>query len=170
MHQFYSGKFNFKLALIALLVSHCIVQSAVALPPSNNEFSFGLGLGALYAGLGVNFGTRSNYDFKYAAVGCTSVQHSSTNHTNASCGGSVGWLWTGVVSPDDRNHSFGIYIGPVEFSSRDVGHAIYGAGATYEFFPRGIDTSGWNFGATLATGRENRSTKVGLFLNAGYQF
>lgn len=155
-------------ATLALALLGLSTQLANA---SDNEFSLGMGIGALHGGLGINFAARSNKDLKYLGLGCTSINHTEHSGTSARCGGSAGWLWTGIVSPQDRHHGFGAYFGPVEFGNQDRRDAsLYGAGITYAYFARNIGVRGWTFGTTLATGRSNNATKFGLFLNAGYQF
>ena len=39
---------------------------------ANDNFTFGIGAGSLYSGLGVNAGIQSKTDLKYISVGCVS--------------------------------------------------------------------------------------------------
>ena len=39
---------------------------------ANDNFTFGIGAGSLYSGVGANIGFQSKTDFKYISAGCVS--------------------------------------------------------------------------------------------------
>lgn len=133
---------------------------------ADNEVSFGGGVGSLYSGLGVNVALRGANHIGYVAAGCLGVMSSSSGRV-VPCGIGAGWLWTDLLTKVNDRHGIGIYAGPVEYQ---YGKIRYGLGFTYEYFLRGVNNKGWNFGTTLATRRANGQARETLFLNTGYQF
>ena len=137
---------------------------------AESETSFGVGIGALYSGVGVNIGLRSDGDFKYFAAGCFGIGYSNNSGWRLPCGIGVGWIWAGLLSEDDNRNSFGFYVGPVGIDNSNDDKASYGLGVTYLYFLQGINASGWNVGITPAIGKEHGGTKGALLINVGYQF
>ena len=140
---------------------------------AESEVSFGVGTGALYSGIGVNAGLKSENDFKYIAAGCIGIGLSTQYGWALPCGIGAGWIWTGLLSKEDNRNGFGIYVGPVGIN---IGNTVnedkarYGLGITYVYFLNGISSNGWNFGITPAIGEENGNNKGSLLLNVGYLF
>ncbi|ALO35052.1 hypothetical protein CMT41_10245 [Colwellia sp. MT41] len=58
---------------------------------ASDDFTFGIGLGSLYSGIGVNTGMQSNVDLKYISAGC--VSYSSQGST---CAMGIGWVKTDI--------------------------------------------------------------------------
>jgi hypothetical protein len=135
-----------------------------------SESSFGIGIGALYSGIGVNVGFRSERDFKYVAAGCAGIGYSDNSGWLLPCGIGAGWIWTDLLSKDDKRNGFGLYVKPVGIDNSNDDKARYGLGVTYAFFLQGLCAGGWNMGITPTLGKEHGDTKVGLFMNVGYQF
>jgi hypothetical protein len=157
-------------SVILLAILGLFTQKAYC---ADREVSLGVGVGALYSGVGVNVGLRGSNDFAYLALGCIGLGYSDNSGWLLPCGIGAGWIWTGLFSKTDNHHGLGIYAGPVGVDGGDNGDddtAIYGLGITYVYFLRGIDSTGWSFGITPTIGKDDGDTKGGLLLNAGYQF
>ena len=159
-------KYIFALVVFLKLISHQVMAA-------ESETSFGVGIGALYSGIGVNAGLRSVNDFKYIAAGCVGIGYSTNSGWILPCGIGAGWMWTGLLSKDDDRNGFGVYVGPVGINKGNTENeykARYGVGITYVYFLNGISANGWNIGITPAIGKEKGNTKGSLLLNIGYQF
>lgn len=149
----------------SLLASFALVLSSQTL--ANDNFTFGLGAGAFYSGVGVNAGIQSENDLKYVSVGC--VSYSSIY--GGTCGVGVGWVKTDIFDFQTPKHGTSLYLGVVGSESNNYEHeAVYGAGLGYHYFLRGIGNAGFNFGFTLVAGNEKDGIGVDGFFQAGYQF
>jgi hypothetical protein len=134
---------------------------------ANDNFTFGIGAGSLYSGLGVNAGIQSKTDLKYISVGC--VSYSSIY--GETCGVGIGWVKTDVFDFQTPKHGASLYIGIVgdEYDNFDR-KVIYGAGLGYHYFFNGINNSGVNLGFTMVAGNENDGIGMGGMFQLGYQF
>jgi hypothetical protein len=68
------------------------------------NYSIGIGMGAMYSGIGANVAVVSKNDFKYMSAGCNA--YSSAN--GSECDFSIGWVTTDLFDFATNNHSFGI--------------------------------------------------------------
>ena len=149
----------------SLLASFALILSAQTL--ANDNFTFGLGAGAFYSGIGVNAGFQSKNDLKYISAGC--VSYSSIY--GGTCGVGVGWVKTDIFDFQTPKHGVSLYLGVVDSEYDNYDHeAVYGAGLGYHYFLRGISNPGFNFGFTLVAGNEKDGIGVGGLFQAGYQF
>jgi hypothetical protein len=71
------------------------------------NYSVGIGMGAMYSGIGANIALVSKNDFKYISAGCT--EYSSAY--GSECGFGIGWVTTDLFDFETNNHGFGIYAG-----------------------------------------------------------
>ena len=55
---------------------------------AEESYSFGVGLGATYSGLGVNMSMLSDSDMKYLSVGCLGYG----GYSGFTCGAGLGWI------------------------------------------------------------------------------
>ncbi len=151
------------LALLAASVTH-----------ADDRLTYGIGMGAMYSGLGANVGLQSNNDFRYLTAGCIALGYSDANGDSITpCGVGAGWIWTNLLSNTNNRHGLGFYVGPVGLRDRtspdDDWETVYGAGLSYTYFFREIRSDGWNLGTTLAAGDDD-GVETYLMLQAGYQF
>lgn len=154
-----------KIITKTLLTSATLVLSAQT--TAKDSFTFGLGAGAFYSGVGVNAGIQSKSDLKYVSAGC--VSYSSIY--GSTCGIGVGWVKTDIFDFQTPKHGASLYLGIVGNEYDNFDHqAVYGAGLGYHYFLRGIGNAGFNFGLTLVAGNEKDGVGVGALLQAGYQF
>jgi len=137
---------------------------------SDETFSFGAGAGALYSGIGINIGIQRDTDFRYIATGCTGVGYSTADGWQTSCGVGVGWIWADILSESSNRHGIGFYLGPTGIRKGGHINPVYGVGISYDYFFKGINSSGWNLGLTPAVGQRNGEINGYLLLQAGYQF
>lgn len=159
-----------------LLLSVLSLSSVAEGINPEKKYSFGVGKGALYSGIGVNFSFVSKSDLKYISTGCT--EYSSIN--GASCGFGVGWIKTDLFDFDNNNHGIGIYatlVGKEYESISDYGvlhhnqeRDVYALGLSYNYFMNGINHSGFVFGASMHVTNAKYDGRYGAFLQAGYQF
>lgn len=138
---------------------------------SDKTLSLGMGVGALYSGLGINIGVQGESDFRFISAGCVDLGYTTISGWYSSYGVGAGWIWANILSKENNKHGIGFYLGSVyrEGSIIDP-KTVYGAGISYDYFFKGINNSGWNVGFTPAFGRHNGDTKGYLLLQAGYQF
>lgn len=140
-----------------------------------NNYSAGIGAGAMYSGIGANIGLVSKSDFKYISAGCTGFGSNS----GSECGYSVGWITTDLFDFGTNNHGFGLYAGVLGKESYATleNHSYtvhkdnyYGAGVSYSYFMKGIDKPGFTFGVSVHATNADHDGRFGSFLQVGYQF
>jgi len=153
-----------KLLLSITLLSGLFAATAVA-----ERTSFGAGLGVLYNGVGINLARMNGADFKYVALGCTTLGYSSSYGTTSNCGIGVGWMRSDILS-DSGRHGLGIHLGITYNSHENRDQVEVFAGLPYVYFFSGMDTAGLNLGLTPYLGRHNDENRAGFLLNLGYQF
>jgi hypothetical protein len=76
---------------------------------ANDTFTFGLGAGSLYSGVGLNAGIQSKTDLKYISAGC--VSYSSLY--GETCGVGAGWIKTDIFDFQTPKHGASLYVGIV---------------------------------------------------------
>jgi hypothetical protein len=142
---------------------------------NEQRYSFGLGMGSIYSGIGSNFAIISDKDMKYISIGC--IEYSSNN--GAECGLGLGWVNTDLFSPDNNKHGLGLYISMVGHESNTIKvngnfeteeNDIYGLGVSYTYFFNGIGNSGMNIGISSHLTNADYKDNYGGFLQIGYQF
>lgn len=134
---------------------------------ATDTFTFGLGAGSLYSGIGLNAGIQSKTDLKYISVGCMSY----SSLYGETCGVGAGWVKTDIFDFQTPKHGASLYIGIVGSEYDNFDHeAIYGAGLGYHYFFRGIGNSGANLGFTITGGNEKDGLGMGGMFQVGYQF
>lgn len=157
--------------LLPILSLSCFASEA----KQTKNYSVGLGMGAMYSGLGANFSLVSKNDLKYISAGC--VSYGSTN--GADCGFGVGWVSTNLFDFDTNNHGFGIYggmLGKESYATLDNNqyslheNNVYGAGISYTYFVNGINKSGLTFGVSIHVTNADFEDSSGGFFQIGYQF
>ena len=160
-------KLSFKIVIFILLS----IQNIHA----NEKYTFGIGLGNCYGGLGTMVGTVSNNDMKYLSAGIH--RHTSYDGTSYSIG--IGWIKTDLISNTSNNHGLGLYIGLLGkeyyYLEKDVNmyekdKNIYGYGLTYNYFFNGINKSGTHLGLSLIKSIDSFENNGFLSLDIGYQF
>lgn len=145
------------LFVILLLISNQVL--------GEERYSLGLGVGTSYSGLGANISKISDDDMKYVSAGCLAY----STRSGSVCGGGIGWIKTGMFGMKSNKHGLGGYLGVVGSGRQSNGYKPdYGVGFGYHYFLRGIDKPSFNFGASLAKGKDERG--VYILLQAGYQF
>jgi hypothetical protein len=132
------------------------------------DFSFGVGVGSLYSGVGVNAASRSATDLKYLSAGCVSY----SDYDGSTCGVGVGWIKTDLFNSQNTKHGFGAYLGVVgservRFSEDE---ALYGLGLGYHYFFNGIERSGTNLGVSYVAGDAESGFDSAVMIQVGYQF
>jgi len=156
------------ISLLSILSLSCFAEET----NQDKSYSVGLGIGAMYSGIGTNFSFVSKNDLKYISAGCTG--YGSAN--GSECGFGVGWIKTDLFGTDSNKHGLGIYGGslgkeyryPYPFVHEE--YDIYGAGVSYTFFMNGINQSGTTFGISIHATNARFEGRYGAFLQVGYQF
>jgi hypothetical protein len=130
--------------------------------------SFGLGVGALYNGLGGNYALIKADDLKYISVGCSEARHSSGEGTDLTCGVGIGWLRSDILTRKNSKHAIGLNIA----LDYDQYHSALEPviRLPYAFFFRGIDRKGWNIGIAPLVRWDAEGTELGVMFEIGYQF
>jgi hypothetical protein len=158
-----------------LLLTTLLFSASISASASEKPTSFGLGLGAIYSGIGGNFAFVSDTDMKYVSLGCTSY----SSNGGSSCGAGLGWIKTNLFSTDSNKHGLGFYVGKVDedrtasvvngrlkFDEQNV----YGLGLSYTYFASGINSSGFNVGISVHKANSDYDSGLGAFWQVGYQF
>lgn len=134
-----------------------------------DKTSFGLGVGALYNGLGGNFALIKADDLKYVSFGCSEYMSSSLDGAHVTCGLGVGWLRSDILTKKNSKHGLGLNIAlDYDGFHSELEPSIR---IPYVFFFRGLDRRGWNLGvAPLVRWDSDEGTDLGVMLEIGYQF
>jgi len=148
-----------------LLVS---VFSAVS-SGADERVSFGLGMSALYNGLGANVAIVKGPDFKYVSLGCISIAYSTKRGASSNCGLGAGWMRSDILSGNGR-HGLGIHLGVTYNTHDDRDDVEVSVGVPYAYFFSGMAAAGWHAGLTPMVGRRDGDLEGGLLANLGYQF
>ncbi len=145
------------------------------------DTTWGVGVGPMYNGLGLNIGKTTESTFAYSALGCQSVTTgtSSDSNTNendgeSNCGVGFGYISQSIFK--SNRHGLGLNLG-VSYNTAEQ-QTEWRLRPGYHFFVNGIDKRGLNLGAgtvfyydTEKSNDINDNTDViSLFLNIGYQF
>ena len=133
-----------------------------------DKSSFGLGVGALYNGLGGNFALITADDLKYVSVGCSEASNSSRHGTNVTCGVGVGWLMSDLLTKKNSKHGLGLNLA-LDYDQLHS-KAEPSIRLPYVFFFRGLDRRGWNLGVAPFVRWDAEGTELGLMIEIGYQF
>jgi hypothetical protein len=145
-----------------------LVAVATSAPSATDKTSFGLGIGALYNGLGGNVALIKADDLKFLAVGCSEYSHGSVGGTNLTCGVGVGWLRPDILTKKNSKHGLGINIALDYDQLHSKVEPV--VRVPYVFFFRGINRSGWNIGLAPFVRWDSGGTELGVMLQGGYQF
>jgi hypothetical protein len=150
------------------IVSLLVVAGGVSTLSAADKTSFGLGVGALYNGLGGNFALIKADDLKYISVGCSEFMSSSIDGTFVTCGVGIGWLKSNILTKKNSKHGLGLNIA-LDYDQFDskVEPSIR---IPYVFFFRGLDRRGWNLGVAPLVRWDTDGTDLGVMLEVGYQF
>ena len=152
----------FVAAALVLSVALCGPVSAA------DTTSFGVGIGALYNGLGGNFSLIRADDLKFISVGCSEASSSSSNGTNLTCGVGVGWLRSDLLSRKNSKHGLGINLAlDYDQLHSEVEPSIR---LPYVFFFNGLGRRGFNLGLAPLVRWDADGTELGLMFEVGYQF
>ena len=144
-----------------------VVASAGSLSAADKT-SFGVGIGALYNGLGGNFALIEADDMKYLSVGCTEARSSSTNGTDLTCGVGVGWLRSDIFTRKNSKHAIGLNLAlDYDQFHSEIEPSIR---LPYVFFFRGIERKGFNLGLAPLVRWDAEGTEFGVMFEIGYQF
>jgi len=157
--------------LLSVLSLNCLAEDNI----QETQYSVGVGMGALYSGIGANFSLVSESDMKYISAGCT--KYSSLN--GAACGFGVGWIKTDLFDLNSNKHGLGVYASQVDHENRGTlennhyrfhDNDVYGVGISYTYFMNGIDHSGTTLGVSFHATNAEFEGKYGGFFQIGYQF
>lgn len=154
---------------------------------AEEKFSFGAGIGAMYSGLGINIGLKTDRQLKYLSLGCLAYSHTragDVDERDLACGAGVGIIRTDLFAVENNKHGFGLHIGAVGAAKENDPKVIYrpgsmtsvygvkpvyGVGVSYVYFWNGLSAPGLNLGITPAIGFDS-GARGNLLLQIGYQF
>jgi len=152
------------------------------LSKAHSDTTFGVGFGALYSGLGLNFGRITDTGLGYGALGCLGgsttssetvgpdgIAVSSESSRSTNCGVSLGFVSTTLMP--GRKHGIAINIGySYDTRNDEFGGAEVHLTPSYHYFFNGIERRGLNLGfGPRFTFRDN-ATETRLMVNLGFQF
>lgn len=167
------------LHLLTMAMATSFSCTALAQTPATDaqdtasQISVGVGLGAMYSGLGANVAWTSPTDLKYVSAGCTAQKE---------CGLGIGWIKTDLFDSASNKHGMGIYLSKVDEEwQRKVNNLnsqpvydieekdVYGLGVSYTYFMNGINKSGTTAGVSFHATNSDYDDKE-IWLQLGYQF
>jgi hypothetical protein len=153
----------------ATIIVTAVLIALISTPSlAADRTSFGLGLGSLYNGLGVNIAWTAPDDMKYLAGGCSGYSHSSIDGTNLRCGAGFGWLRTDILTRKNDRHGLGLNIA-LEYDQQ-TSDAVPILRVPYVFFFNGINQKGLNIGVAPSVAWEDGGADFGALIQIGYQF
>jgi len=146
------------------------------------ETTFGMGIGAMYSGLGLNIGKRSSTALSYASLGCQGYSTGNENDaestgsastgSESNCGVGFGRISSAIFA--NNRHAFGLSVAVSHNTDLDQTEVRLRPG--YYYFFKGIDQAGFNLGIGPSFYFDD-SDKNDLdvneetsFINIGYQF
>jgi hypothetical protein len=148
----------------------CIVISCSLHTPAllAEGYSFGIGIGHLYSGVGINYTQHLDRSQAYASLGClAAATHSSSNDLETVCGIGLGYIRTHLFSESDK-HGIGLSTGVYRNTDEDENEYILGP--TYTFFTNGVNNPGWSIGVMPYMSKmKGRDTDYEVMFNVGYQ-
>ncbi len=147
-----------------ILISCCLQTPALLA----EGYSFGIGVGHLYSGVGINYTKHLNRSQAYASLGCmAAATHSSSNDIETVCGIGLGYIRTHLFSDSDK-HGIGLSTGV--YRNTDADENEYILGPTYTFFMNGVNNPGWSFGVMPYMSKvSGQDTDYEVMFNLGYQ-
>ena len=152
----------------SFIVFLLFVAGGVSTLSAADKTSFGLGVGALYNGLGGNLALIKADDMKYISVGCGEFMSSSIDGTYVTCGVGIGWLRSDILTKKNSKHGLGLNIAlDYDGFESKLEPSIR---LPYVFFFRGLDRRGWNLGVAPLVRWDADGTDLGVMLEVGYQF
>lgn len=156
--------------LLVAAVLTALAQTAHA------DTTWGLGVGSLYNGLGLNFGKTTDSSFTYGTLGCHSLSRgnngTSKNETDTNCGVGIGYISTSLFANNKHGLGVGLDTTYNTFTSKYEARLKPG----YYYFTNGINSSGFNFGIgpsyfhNAESSDDENNDRIQMFLNIGYQF
>ena len=152
----------------SFIVFLLFVAGGVSTLSAADKTSFGLGVGALYNGLGGNLALIKADDMKYISVGCGEFMSSSIDGTYVTCGVGIGWLRSDILTKKNSKHGLGLNIA-LDYDGFESKFEP-SIRLPYVFFFRGLDRRGWNLGVAPLVRWDADGTDLGVMLEVGYQF
>jgi len=76
---------------------------------ANENIGYGIGLGYMYNGFGVNVNHHSENVVKYLAVGCPTLGSSSKDGFVYACGGGLGVVYSSIFSQNKNKHGIAFH-------------------------------------------------------------
>lgn len=163
-----------KTILSALILAASVSSTAIA------DTTFGVGLGSLYNGLGLNVGLSSDTGLVFGSLGCMGAFSSRSSHTNgesvtrdkkfeSNCGIGLGYLDVSLLP--GNQHGLGLSLGYTYDTDDTAGGSEYHLMPGYHYFFNGIGQRGLTLGiGARVTRSEADSADTGFAFNFGYQF
>jgi len=143
-----------------------VLYSNIALSEDNQ--SFGLGMGSLYNGIGMSYGFQSQNSYKYVSLGCLSISYSSIYGSEYNCGVGAGFLITDLFKFESNKHGFGAHVGATY--NEHYSEIEYFIAPQYVYFFNSINNSGWNLGGSIRLGKYDGESDIIPTFQVGYQF
>lgn len=144
------------------------VAGGVSTLSAADKTSFGVGVGALYNGLGGNLALIKADDFRFVSLGCSEFMSSSLDGTHVTCGVGIGLLRSDILTKKNSKHGLGLNISlDYDGFESKLEPSIR---LPYVFFFRGLDRRGWNLGVAPLVRWDADGTDLGVMLEVGYQF
>ncbi len=150
--------------IVIIVILSSLLFSGMAL--AKDKKTIGVGIGALYNGLGLSYGIQKLGSFKYISLGCLNISNSSSRGTETNCGLGLGFVRTGV----GNRHGLGAHIGATYNEHRGLNKIEMFIAPQYIYFLNGIDDAGLNLGAFVSFGNRDGDFKIRPGLQIGYQF
>jgi len=137
---------------------------------AEEKITFGVGGGFIYNGFGINFGKLDKSDFKYMSLGCIGIGYSTISGIVSNCGIGIGWVRSDILTEKNNKHGLGGHLGVTYNTSANRHETEALLGISYAYFFKGMNKGGWNLGLGPTIVKNNKDTKGGFMLQAGYQF
>lgn len=140
---------------------------------SDTPFSYGIGFGSLYSGMGANVGYARETHLEYLSTGCMLLRMngSTVNSDETACGFGLGAVNSKMFNNFDNRISLGLYYGIISFERDNTGSVdpIYGFALSFVLWKDDDIKKGLNASATpILVG--DGADLFGNYFGIGYQF
>ncbi len=167
---------------VYLLLSFTLLLSTTA----SADTTFGIGIGSLYNGFGINVGKKTQRTFSFGSIGCMGYSYTNEESSNgdvvenidnkrSNCGIGIGYVSSNAFKSNKQ--AIGLSLGInrnlmfEDINGQNDDKWELNLMPTYHYFFKGIDKRGFNLGmGTVLSFTENEPMETGITLNLGFQF
>jgi len=100
---------------------------------AEERYTYGIGLGSLYNGLGGNLAIKNTNSLSYLAIGCPAIGYGSGSGFISTCGLGAGYIKSNIFQNSSK-HGIGIHLGYSYIDNAEVSEFGPQLGLSYVYF------------------------------------